>query len=246
VVVAELGWYNKHVYPRMNVELHPELPPIAEFWTPGPDDIDEEGFGYFRGVWPIVDVTEEEAREMLQRDRTASSFVSELASTESEFNLIAKVVETGESDRTKDVTADKRVALSPYIAEDEDDPLPLEDLEVGVTGLVYALAAAGAYPAASCRGHPGNYAWSEIPVVLFAIDRCRAHVLAPLVSDTGCGFEIDPARRELLSVCSASIEDTISLAEAIMSKLPEFRACDESDYLQSDSAVQPSLFEDDL
>jgi hypothetical protein len=218
------------MYPRADVELHPELPDAAEFWTPGPDDIDEEGFGYFRNVWPIVDVTEEEAREMLQRDRTASSFVSELASTEAEFDAIAKVVETGESDRAKDLTADKRAALGPYIAEDEDDPVPLEDLEVGVTGLVYALSAAGAYPAASCRGHPRDYAWSNMPVVLFAIDRCRAHVLAPLVRDTGCGFEIDPARRELLSVCSASIEETISLAEAIIGKLPEFRACGERNY----------------
>ena len=226
------------------MELHPELPDAAEFWTPGPDDIEDEGFGYFRGVWPIVDVTEEEAREMLQRDRTASSLVSELASTEAEFDVLAKVVETGERDYAQDITADHRAALGPYIAEDEDDPVPLEELEVGVTGLVYALAAAGAYPAASCRGHPGDYAWSAMPVVLFAIDRCRAHVLAPLVIDTGCGFEIDPARRELLSVCSTSIEGTISLAEAIMGKLPEFRACGESNHLQPDPAVQPSLFDD--
>ena len=228
--MAALSWYNGYMYPRTDVELHPELPDAATFWTPGPDDIDEEGFGYFRGVWPIVDVTEEEAREMLQRDRTASLFVSELASTDIEFDVIAKVVETGESARAENLPADQRTALIPYIAADEDDPVPLEDLEVGVTGLIYALSAAGAYPAASCRGHPGDYAWSAIPVVLFAIDRCRANVLAPLVRDAGCGFEIDPARRELLSVCSASIEETISLAEAIIGQLPEFRACGERGY----------------
>lgn len=233
------------MYPRKDVELHPELPDAAKFWTPGPDDVDEEGFGYFRGVWPIIDVTEEEAREMLQRDREASSFVSELAPTEAEFDSIAKVVETGESNRANNLAADKRAALSPYIAEDEDDPVPLEDLEVGVTGLVYALSAAGAYPAASCRGHPGGYVWSDVPVVLFAIDRCRAHVLAPLVKDTGCGFGIDPARRELLSVYSSSIEETISLAEAIIGKLPEFRACGERNYSYPDLPVQPSLFDDE-
>jgi len=233
------------MYPRTDVELNPELPDAAKFWTPEPDEIDEEGFGYFRNVWTIVDVPEEEAREMLHRDRTASSFVSELTSTEIEFNAIAKVVETGESHYAEDLAADKRAALSPYIVEDEDDPVPLDGLEIGVTGLVYALSAAGAYPAASCRGHPGDLAWSDRPVVLFAIDRCRAQVLAPLVMDTGCGFAIDPARRELLSVCSASIEGTISLAEAVISKLPEFRACGEGNHKQPDLAIQPSLFDEE-
>lgn len=87
------------MYPRTEVELNVELPSAADFWTPGPDDIDEEGFGYFRDVWPIIGVPEDEAREMLNRDRDASSFVSGLASTESEFDAIAGVVETGVSDQ---------------------------------------------------------------------------------------------------------------------------------------------------
>jgi hypothetical protein len=225
------------MYPRVDVELDPELPDDAEFWIPGPDDINEEGFGYFHNVWPIVDVPEDEAREMLRRDRTVSSFASELASTEDEFNTIAKVIETGESHYVEDLVADKHPALDPYIPEDEDDPVPLDGLEVGVAGLVYALSAAGAYPAASCRGHPGKHAWSAVPVVIFAIDRCRAHVLAPLVRDAGCGFGIDPARQELLSVYSPSIEGMISLAEAIMGKLPEFRPCGERNYSFPDMPV---------
>lgn len=234
------------MYPRADVELNPELPDGAEFWTPEPDDIDEEGFSYFRDVWAIVDVPEEGAREMVHKDRTVSSFVSKLASSEAEFDAIAKVVETGESHYTENLTADKRAALGPYIPEDEDDPVPLEGLEVGVAGLVYALSAAGAYPAASCRGHPHKHAWSDLPVALFAIDRCRANVLAPLVRDTECGFEIDPARQELLVVCSASIKGTISLAEAVINKLPQFRACGEGNNLQQNLAVQPSLFDDEL
>jgi hypothetical protein len=232
------------MYPRADVELKPGLPTAAEFWTPEPDDISDEGFGYFRDTWPIVDVPEDDAREMLRKDRTASSFVSKLASSEIEFDTIAKVVETGESAYIRNLSADKSAALGPYVAEAEDDDVLLDGLEVGVAGLVYALAAAGAYPAASCRGHPG-YAWSDWPVVLFAIDQCRANALAPLVRETRCGFEIDPAQSELLVVCSASIEGMISLAEAVISRLPEFRACGEGRHSQPDPAVQPCLFDDE-
>ncbi|MGH3218980.1 MAG: hypothetical protein ACRDPY_09780 [Streptosporangiaceae bacterium] len=233
------------MYPRTDVELNAELPSTAEFWTPEPDDIDEEGFGYFRDVWAIVGVPEDEARQMLHKDRAASFFVSELASTEAEFDAIARVIETGVSDYAEDLSAAKRAALGPYIAADEDDPVPLDGLDVGVAGLVYALSAAGAYPAASCRGHHGDHSWSHVPVVLFAIDRCRANVLAPLVREAGCGFEIDTARAELLVVYSASIEGTIALAEAVIGRLPEFRACDESHPMPPDPFVQPSLFDEE-
>lgn len=229
------------MYPRTEVELNVELPSGAEFWTPEPDDIDEEGFGYFRDVWPIIGVPEDEAREMLNRDRDASSLVSGLASTEPEFDAIARVVETGVSDYAEDLSVAKLSALGRYIAADEDDPVPLEGLDVGVAGLVYALSAAGAYPAASCRGHHGDHSWSDVPVVLFAIDQCRASVLAPLVRDAGCGFDIDPARPGLLVVCSASIEGTLALAEAVIGKLPEFRACEESYPTLPDPFTGPSL-----
>jgi hypothetical protein len=233
------------MYPRTDIELNAELPSTAEFWAPGPDDIDEEGFGYFRDVWPIVGVPEDEARQMLRKDRVASSFVSELASTEAEFDAIARVLETGVSEYAEDLSAAKRAALGPYIAADEDDPVPLDGLDVGVAGLVYALSAAGAYPAASCRGHHQNHSWSDVPVVLFAIDQCRANVLVSLVEDAGCGFVMDPARPELLVVCSTSIEGTIALAEAVIGKLPEFRACNESNPTPPDPFIQASLFDEE-
>jgi hypothetical protein len=180
---------------------------------------------------------------MVAKDRTVSSLVNELATTEVEFDLIAKVIETGESDYARELSGEKRAALRPYMTKDTDDEIVLDDLEVGVAGLVYALSVAGAYPAASCRGHPGANAWSDRPVVLFAIDRRRAGKLESLVRDTGCGFEIDPRRRELLAVCSCSIKGTLSLAEAIIRSLPEFRACDESNQ-DIDSASRPSLFDE--
>ena len=233
------------MYPRADVELDAELPSAAEYWTPEPDDINEEGFSYFENAWPIVGVPEDEAREMLHKDRAAASLVSELASTEAEFDAIASVIETGEPDYAEDVSATKRAALDPYVAEAEDDDVPLDGLEVGVAGLVYALSAAGAYPAASCRGHHQGHSWSDWPVVLIAIDQCRADLLAPLVKDAGCGFGIDPARSELLAVYSASIEGTIALAGAVIGKLPEFRACDENLRPPPDPWIQASLFDEE-
>src|SRR6266705_202611 len=120
------------MYPKTDVELDTELPASAEFWTPEPDDINEEGFGYFRDVWPIVGVPEDEAREMVHKDRAVSSFVSKLASTEAEFDAISKVIETGEPDYAADLSSAKRTALDPYIAAAEDDDVPLDGLEVGV------------------------------------------------------------------------------------------------------------------
>jgi hypothetical protein len=57
---------------------------------------------------------------------------------------------------------------------------------VVVAGLTNALAAAGMFPAASCRGHKGTVRpWSEFPVVLVAADELRAHALQPLMTASG-------------------------------------------------------------
>jgi len=109
------------------------------------------------------------------------------------------------------------------------------------------LSAAGMYPAASCRGHTGSNAWSRNPVVLFAADHAHAEMLAPLVRDTDCGFNIDPARADLLVVESMSIENTLELAEAILRNINNFVSLGNSVYgteptIQPDN--QPSLFND--
>jgi len=84
------------------------------------------------------------------------------------------------------------------------------------------LAAAGMYPAASCRGHPGPSAWSRIPVVFIATDRTHAELLEPLVRDSGCGFNIVQSRGELLVIESRSIEGTLDLADALLRELRSF------------------------
>jgi hypothetical protein len=205
------------MYPTTDVTFDSRLPSAAQFWTPSQSDLEEdEGFGLFREVWPIFDITEVEARDITLRDQSLAAFVGDIATNDVEFDLIATAVETGSVEDIEGLAHEQYVALTPYLT----DMTALENLEIGVAGLVYSLAAAGMYPAASCRGHPTG--WSEVPVVFLAADREHAQRLQPLVGGAGCGFDIDPDRPELLVILSRSIEETLSLADAILSHLSEF------------------------
>jgi hypothetical protein len=207
------------MYPKANINLQASLPSAASFWTPGPDDIDEySGFGYFENVWAIADVTADQAHEIFEKDRSLCQLISSLASEEGEFDILANTVETGVADDADHIQPNQLTALQPYLTE----LAALEGLELGVAGLVYALSAAGTYTAASCRGHPGEQAWSKCPVVLLAFDRSHARVLQPLVEGSKCGFEIDRRRPELVSIVSNTVEATLTLAEAVMNSLSVF------------------------
>jgi hypothetical protein len=192
----------------------------ATFWTPKPRDIGEEGFGFFRDVWPIVRTPVLEARSYLDAERGILDFVGDLAMTEERFDLIASAIEDDDVDRSE-LTASEQRALQQLI--DDAEPY-LDGLDLGVGGLVYALSAIGAFPAASCRGHLGSAAWSKWPVVLVAIDEFRAGVLGPLVTGVGCRFDIDPARPDLLVICAGSVTSTVRLADTILTDRAAF-AC---------------------
>ncbi len=218
------------MYPKTEVELHTQLPPGAEFWTPTAEDLEaDEGFGYFDNTWPISEISEAEARQLTTIDRSLSIVASNLATTEFEFDDIATALETGSSEDIEGLRPDHLEALASYL----NDGVTLEGLELGVAGLVYCLAAAGMYPAASCRGHPGPSAWSRIPVVLFATDRIRAELLVPLVRDSGCGFNIAQSRGELLAIESKSIEGMLDLADALLRELSTFNSAPLSDRYSS-------------
>lgn len=209
------------MYPTTEIELHPQLPSDAQFWTPTAEDLEaDEGFGYFDNTWPIYEISEAEARELATTDRSLSIVASNLAATESEFDDIATALESGSADDIEGLEKIQLEAITPYLA----DRVTLEGLELGVAGLVYCLAAAGMYPAASCRGHPGPSAWSRTPVVLFAADRIHAELLAPLVRDSRCGFNIAQSRGELLAIESKSIEGTLDLADALLRELSTFNS----------------------
>jgi hypothetical protein len=209
------------VYPTADIELDPSLPANAEFRIPEPDEIDDyEGFGMFQDVWPITDVSVDEANTVALEDGLLCQVVGGLARDAADFDVLAAAVETGSVGEDDEIRAESLAALSPYLTGEA----ALEGLEAGVAGLVYALSAAGMFPAASCRGHADLDAWSAIPVVMFAADRAHAEALQPLVEGNGCGFEFDTVRPELLVINGRSVEDTLRLGRAVLASFEVFRS----------------------
>lgn len=189
------------------------IPSDATFWMPKPEDIDEEGIGgFFRETWLIKDVPVREARWLMQEERRIAEIVGNLAATAEDFDRLAHAVEDGYAGNV--LTATERAALDEFVSDDEG--AALNSLELGVAGLAYALAAVRIIPAASCRGHPGDRAWSDCPVVLFATTEYRANALQPHVEAADCRFGIDAARPDLLAVQGRSILDMMALADAVL------------------------------
>lgn len=209
------------MYPTADIELDPALPACAEFWVPELDEIDDyEGFGLFHDVWPIVGVSADAAACVTREDRLLCRVVGDLARDAGDFDVLASVIETGSVGEDDGISARCLTALAPYLT----GKATLESLEAGVAGLVYALSAAGMFPAASCRGHPEPDSWSAVPVVMFAADRVHAEALQPLVESSGCGFDFDPVRPELLVVNGRSVEDTLRLGGAVLASIEAFRS----------------------
>jgi hypothetical protein len=197
------------------------IPTEATFWMPKPEDISDDGISaFFHDTWLIKDVPVREARRLRQKERRIAGIVGRLAATAEDFDRLAHAVEDGfdpdEPDGGYDLTITERAELGEFLAESEDEEVALDSLELGVAALVYALATVRIIPAASCRGHPGPRAWSDMPVVLFATTEYRAKALQPLVAATDCRFGIDEARGYLLAVMGRSILDTMALADAVL------------------------------
>jgi hypothetical protein len=209
------------MYPVADIWLDAVLPARAEFWVPEPDEIDDyEGFGLFQDVWPITDISVDDAISVAREDKLLCQVVGGLASNAADFDVLAAAVETGSVGEDDEITMESLAALAPYLT----GKAALEGLEAGVAGLVYALSAAGMFPAASCRGHPELSSWSAIPVVMFAADRVHAEELRPLVEGCRCGFDFDPVRPELLVIKSRSVEDTLRLGDAVLASIEAFRS----------------------
>jgi hypothetical protein len=194
---------------------------------PKPEDIGDDGIGaFFHDTWLIKDVPVREARRLRQEERRIAEIVDHLANTAEDFDRLAHAVEArydpDEPDGSYDLTAAERAKLGEFLPENEDEDTALDSLELGVAGLVYALATVRIIPTASWRGHPGPRAWSDVPVVLFATTEYRARALQPLVEATDCRFGIDTARPDVLAVTGRSILDTMALADAVLESRQTF------------------------
>jgi len=232
------------MFPTSPSEGSVTIPSDATFWMPKPEDIGEDGIGQFiHDTWLIKDVPVREARRLRQDERRIAEVVGDLATTAEDFDRLAHAVEDGyepmEPDGGYDLTATERAELGQFLAENEDEGTALDSLELGVAGLVYALATVRIIPAASCRGHPGPRTWSDVPVVLFATTEYRAKALQPLVEATNCRFGIDTARPDLLAVTGRSILDTMALADAVLESRHTFVRPRSSHHAQPD---QEQLF----
>ena len=246
--------------PRARVLVDPNLPTEATFWTPLPEDISEEGFGFFHDTWPITEVTLEEARGVLEEEKRIIAFVDNIAPSADAFEQLLQAVEAGDLTELPAslISVEHRSKLEDlFVGEDS----PIGQLDLGVVGSVYSLSAAGCFPAASCRGHGGDYSWSPNPVVYTAADRLHAEAIRPLVLESGCGFAWDEIRPDLLVVQASSISEMLALSDLLMKQIEQGllplsphstqldrRAADQPDRIHRPSPEcegQLSLFGDD-
>jgi hypothetical protein len=135
------------------------------------------GIGFFHDVWTIIDIPLSDAAALVAYERSVAAVIDELASTPSDFERLAAVAEYGLVDDWEDITAQERAALEGVVS----DMPEIEGLDLGVAGLVHALASVGLVPAASCRSHVGKPSWSPFPVVLCAATEAQARTLQPPV-----------------------------------------------------------------
>jgi hypothetical protein len=205
--------------PRLSFDPEPHLPEEVSFWRPPPGpDGEAYGLGYFQDTWPISDVTTDLAFSVLCTELHLARLVDQSARDAREFEVLASAVEHPSSEYADQV--EFAHVSADLMAEITDDfPPELEGLELGVAGLVHALAVHGCLPAASCRGHfpePSEPRWSERPVVFIGADRELAEQLVPLVRVSGCGFTFDENRPKLIVVEPPSIVESMQLAERVL------------------------------
>jgi len=97
----------------------PRLPPHAGFWMPDPSELDsEEGIGFFRDVWTIIDVPRSDAELVIQRERELLRAIDSLATTAVDFDRLARFVEDWDPDEVADeVSSAERSVLTSAIGD---------------------------------------------------------------------------------------------------------------------------------
>src|SRR5690349_1263845 len=104
------------MYPTTEVKLSAKIPSSAEFWTPTQDDLEaDEGFGYFDNTWPIHDVSEQEATNILRIDQTLSLVANKASGTVFAFDDIATALETGSAEDIDGLDSSQLEAIQPYL-----------------------------------------------------------------------------------------------------------------------------------
>jgi hypothetical protein len=207
------------VIPAVIIDVDPTFPADLDMGLPDDEDVDEEGYGYFRDVWTIGEVSHEEAVSMIDEERRLVTLVDHASRTHAEFEAIAKAVEGGEPDYLPAGYTAQHLdsELVRIVGDYAEDGSPLDALELGVAGLSYALSSVGCFTAASCRSHYSDRSWSDRPVIFFAAERPTVEWLTPLVRQSGCGYTDGSERADRLLIVEApSIKNFMDLASRIV------------------------------
>lgn len=206
------------IVPRVEIDVAAEIPDGFAYWYPTTEELEEgeggEGcLGFFHGTWIMPSVTGEDAVKVIRVESALVRLLISIASGPAHFDELADEIESsaeGEESSWLDAVTSPKAT--------EADIRELGGLEIGVSGLVHVLAAIGAYPAASCRGHTGGQAWSKCAVVYFAAGEEFIRKVQPLVVESGCGLSVGAERSNLLVIEGPSILETMRLAELLLDK----------------------------
>ena len=197
--------------PRVDLIVDIDLPSEASYWVPSDAS---ESLGYFHNVRSINNVGSDDARSTVETEQSLVALADRLAVDAEGFDRVAGAIEFYNPDF--DYVEPELEGYGEELWDCYAGGGGLEGLDLGVAGLVMALAAVGVLPAASCRGHTGPTAWSPHPVVFFAADRAHAEWLRGVVAGSGCGFSRDDERPDLLSIVAPSVVECIGLASSIL------------------------------
>lgn len=213
--------------PTMRLDVDPSFPASLAMGMPDEDEVSEEGYGYFRDVWAMGEVTHEEAIHMINEERRLVGLVDQGSQSHAEFEALAKALERGEPEYLPPGYASEHPSseLLQLLSELDEETPPLDALELGVAGLSYALTSIGCFTAASCRSHRSDTSWTDRPVIFFAAERPTVHWLTPMVRDSGCGFADGSERADKLLIVEApSITNLMDLAERIVQQAERQKA----------------------
>jgi hypothetical protein len=201
--------------------LDDHLPDAAQLWRPSAAEREDSIGAFFDPTWVAEFVSEAGAHYVSELERTLVGYADAAAQNADEFEDLLCAFEWPDPTSISEEVFGR---LSAEAVEQLQDDMPpdLGGYDLGVAGLVTALGAARIVTSASCRGHSEPHSWAEYPVVYMAMDESQAAVLQPLVRRTGCGFQVDDARPQLVIVAACSVSDAMELGELVLDELQQF------------------------
>ncbi len=181
------------------------------------EEVAKDGFGHFADTWYVGRPSIEEADELVRYELEGIEALDRAGVDASEFELFTLALEDGET-ATLSESQLRTFATAGLqdLAPAPDDAVLLGGLEIGVAGLVYALAAGGCPTAASCRSHAHDRSWANYPTVFFGWPEDVLSTLGLLASRADCGLR---EAEGLVEAYAPSIWETNLLARYVLEEV---------------------------